>query len=102
MSIGGSVKDRIGFRIIQDAEDKDTFKPDWTVIEQRSGTTGNPLAYYDQPANEVWILSEGKVDYAVAGVETGRTISEIGQRFKELSPQTKIMAVDLEGPSMVF
>lgn len=33
----------------------------------------------------------------VAGAGTGGTISGIGRRFRELSPQTKIVAVDPEG-----
>ncbi|XP_033227889.1 cystathionine beta-synthase isoform X2 [Belonocnema kinseyi] len=173
MNPGGSVKDRIAHRMIQDAEQKGILKPGCTIIEPTSGNTGiglamaatakgykciivmpqkmsneklytlqalgaevvrtpteaawnspeghiavsqklqkeipdsvildqytnsgNPLAHYDQTAMEIWEQAEGKIDYLVAGAGTGGTISGIGRKFREISPQTKIVAVDPEG-----
>ncbi|KAF7278539.1 hypothetical protein GWI33_008243 [Rhynchophorus ferrugineus] len=170
---GGSVKDRIGCRMVEDAEAQGLLKPGSTIIEPSSGNTGigialaaavkgyhciivmsekmsnekvstlkalgaeivrtpvnldsnapdgmfgvthklhkqipnsvildqysnpgNPLAHYDTTAEEIFNDCDKKVDMLVMGTGTGGTISGIGRKFKELSPQTKIIAADPVG-----
>ncbi|CAG9818541.1 unnamed protein product [Phaedon cochleariae] len=170
---GGSVKDRMALRILDDAEKAGVLKPGYTVIEPSSGNTGiglamacairgyrciiviaekisyekeyvmralgtevvrtpgtansfsrdgmfgtvhrlkneipnsvildqfsnpsNPLTHYDTTAEEIYHQCDGKVDMIVMGAGTGGSITGLGRKFKEISPQTKIVCSDPYG-----
>ena len=170
---GGSVKDRIGARMVLDAEAKGRIKPGDTLIEPTSGNTGiglavacaskgykcivtmpekmsqeksdtlkvlgaeiirtpteaafdspeshigvalrlnnelpnshildqysnpsNPIAHYDQTAEEILYQCDGKVDYVVISAGTGGTIAGISRKLKERLPDVKIVGVDPDG-----
>lgn len=68
-----------------------------SVILNQYINPGNPLAHYDQTAEEIYWQMNEKLDYFVAGAGTGGTISGIGRKLRELSPKTKIVAVDPVG-----
>ena len=168
---GGSMKDRIGRRMIMDAEAQGKLKRGDVIIEPTSGNTGvalamvaaslgyrmictmpermsqekvdalqglgatvvrcpnlpsyhadgyigvaislartlpalcldqysnpsNPIAHYDETAEEIWNQCDGKIDYMFIGAGTGGTLSGISRKLKEKDPSIKIVAIDPEG-----
>ena len=170
---GGSVKDRVGLAMIEDAESKGVLKLGGTIVEATAGNTGlglaigaaskgyrmifvvpdkmsqekvdllkaygaevvitatavppshpdyyvnraktiandtpnsfvpdqfsnaaNPLAHYTTTGPEIWRQTGGRLDFFVAGMGTGGTITGIARFLKERDPRIKVVGVDPQG-----
>ena len=54
----------------------------------------NPRAHFETTGPEIWEDTDGAVDFFVAGVGTGGTITGTGSYLKSKKPQVQIVAVE--------
>lgn len=67
-----------------------------SVILGQFDNEANVAVHYKTTGQEILRDTEGNVDYVVAGVGTGGTVTGIGKALKEALPDVKIVAVEPE------
>jgi cysteine synthase A len=66
------------------------------VMPQQFKNLANPEIHRHTTAEEIWNDTRGEIDFIVAGVGTGGTITGIGQVLKSRKPSLRIVAVEPE------
>lgn len=64
------------------------------VILKQFDNPANPAIHEATTGKEIWEDTDGEVDYFVAGVGTGGTVSGVGRALKALKPSVKVVAVE--------
>jgi cysteine synthase A len=66
------------------------------VMPQQFKNLANPEVHRRTTAEEIWNDTKGEIDYFVAGVGTGGTITGVGQVLKPRKPSLRVVAVEPE------
>jgi len=65
-----------------------------SVILQQFSNPSNPEIHRKTTAEEIWRDTDGKVDFVVAGVGTGGTITGVAEVIKQRKPSFRAVAVE--------
>lgn len=65
-------------------------------MPQQFKNPANPAIHRKTTAEEIWRDTDGKVDFFVAGVGTGGTITGVGEVLKQKNPKVQVVAVEPE------
>ena len=65
-----------------------------SFIPQQFTNPANPEIHRKTTAEEIWADTDGRLDYFVAGIGTGGTITGVGELLKKRNPALRIIAVE--------
>lgn len=86
---------------IQRAEALVASDPAHYYMPDQFKNPANPEIHRKTTAAEIWRDTDGKVDFVVAGVGTGGTITGVGEALKSLKPSIKIIAVEPDASAVL-
>jgi len=79
---------------IKKAEELVASDPKKYFMPQQFNNPANPEIHRKTTAEEIWRDTDGKVDFLVAGIGTGGTITGVGEVLKSRKPSLKVVAVE--------
>ena len=72
-----------------------------SFIPSQFENPSNPLAHYKTTALEIYKSMNGKIDFLVAGIGTGGTISGIAKYLKEKNKKIKVIGIEPKSSPMI-
>lgn len=72
-----------------------------SFIPQQFNNPANATAHRLATGPEIWNEADGNVDFFVAGIGTGGTITGVGSALKKLNPQVRIIGVEPWNSSVI-
>ena len=83
-----------GMRGAVDKANEIVANTDNAILASQFANSANPAIHEATTGEEIWEATDGKVDYFVAGVGTGGTITGAGRTLKKHNSDIKLVAVE--------